>query len=239
MQYRAIGLIQGQYKMYSEQMTRGTLLASDGTAIDAVLLGRMISIVKKHLDLEQSHLWVVYPRNRKEKEDLHVQIVGVWEPETLAKDPPLDLVPQSASQVQHGYFSIRGEIIYHSKETETAIIKIEQSPKKGETKPKSSKLKLKGILPDKVLGHFWDLQVQLQGDTLIIQKATDICRLPPKKKPFGKKKGKQYPGNRFGRRKVSSNSRPTLKGKKSIGVKPSPSKAPLPKPIKRSQKKSQ
>src|SRR4028119_703555 len=92
MQYRAIGLIRGQYMPSAEQLTRGTLLATDGTLIDAVLLGRVMSLVKNHLNLDQAHLWVVYPRSRQEDGNLHVQIVGVWEPEKLNKtqstEPP-------------------------------------------------------------------------------------------------------------------------------------------------------
>jgi hypothetical protein len=43
-----------------------------------------MSLVKNHLDLEKDHLWVVYPRTRQENDNLHLQIVGVWEPEKLA-----------------------------------------------------------------------------------------------------------------------------------------------------------
>jgi hypothetical protein len=85
MQYRAIGLIRGKYEPSEEQFTRGTLTTDDGTVIGAVLLGRVMSLVKKHLNLEESHLWVVYPRTRNNSDDLHAQIVGVWEPEKLNK----------------------------------------------------------------------------------------------------------------------------------------------------------
>jgi hypothetical protein len=84
MQYRAIGLIRGKYQASDEQFTRGEIVTDDGVPIGAVLLGRVMSLVKKHLDLEQSHLWVVYPRTREKGDgNLHVQIVGVWEPENL------------------------------------------------------------------------------------------------------------------------------------------------------------
>jgi hypothetical protein len=83
MQYRAIGLVKGKYVPSEEQFTRGLLMTDDDTGIDAVLLGRVMSLVKKHLNLEEPHLWVVYPRTRNKTNDLHVQIVGVWEPETL------------------------------------------------------------------------------------------------------------------------------------------------------------
>jgi hypothetical protein len=87
MQYRAIGLIRGRYVASEEQFTRGEIVTDDGVQIGAVLLGRVMSLVKKHLDLEQSHLWVVYPRTREKGDgNLHVQIVGVWEPENLNRD---------------------------------------------------------------------------------------------------------------------------------------------------------
>ncbi len=86
MQYRAIGLVHGKYIASEEQFTRGQMITDEGLTLDAVLLGRVMSLVKKHLDLEQSHLWVVYPRTRNNDDQLHVQIVGVWEPENLNKD---------------------------------------------------------------------------------------------------------------------------------------------------------
>ncbi|MGK7888066.1 MAG: hypothetical protein AB4042_01950 [Leptolyngbyaceae cyanobacterium] len=83
MQYRAIGLIQGTYVPSDEQFTRGTLMTEDDQPIDAVLLGRVMSLVKKHVDLTAPHLWVVYPRTRPKNEHLHAQIVGIWEPDKL------------------------------------------------------------------------------------------------------------------------------------------------------------
>ncbi|MBK1985971.1 hypothetical protein A0J48_000130 [Sphaerospermopsis aphanizomenoides BCCUSP55] len=86
LQYRAIGLVRGCYIASSEQFTQGTLVTTDGVELNAVLLGRIMSLVKNHLDLEKQHLWVVYPRTRQENDSLHIQIVGVWEPENLAKN---------------------------------------------------------------------------------------------------------------------------------------------------------
>ena len=67
-----------------DAFNRGQIIAEDETAIDAVLLGRVTSLVKKYLDMDTSHVWVVYPRTNPEADNaLNVQIVGVWEPETL------------------------------------------------------------------------------------------------------------------------------------------------------------
>lgn len=86
MQYRAIGLVRGRYQPSEEQFTKGALFATDGTELDAVLLGRILSLMKNHVDLANDHLWVVYPRTREDS--LHVQIVGIWEPETLQRATP-------------------------------------------------------------------------------------------------------------------------------------------------------
>lgn len=83
LQYRAIGLVRGRYVPDVDQFTKGHMITSDGTTINTVLLGRVMSLLKKHVDLNLDHLWVVYPRTRAE--DLHMQIVGIWEPETLNK----------------------------------------------------------------------------------------------------------------------------------------------------------
>jgi hypothetical protein len=211
-QYRAIGLIRGCYQPTEESLTRGTLMAADGTPIDAVLLGRAIGVVKNHLDLTVPHLWVVYPRTRKEEEDLHVQIVGVWEPEVLgpktepspdspvedalaavpAPEPeaqPTTPEPESESQaeptlsVRDGYFSIRGEAIFYSQEAGKLIIKVEQAPRKESDRSRYFKLTLTGTLPsERALGHFWDVQAMLQGNTLAIEEATDIGAMPVKKR---------------------------------------------------------
>ncbi|MDJ1168080.1 hypothetical protein PMG71_01410 [Roseofilum sp. BLCC_M154] len=175
LQYRAIGLIRGRYYA-GDHLTQGTLVASDGTEIDAVLLGRMMSLLKKHLDLDVEHLWVVYPRTREKEENLHMQIVGVWEPETLDS-------PQLADQSLHplmgdNYFSIRGEVIFHSSETGVVKVKINQAPRKKGEKPRSFKLTLKGTLMGKALHHFWEFHVVREGSDLVIQEALCIAPVP-------------------------------------------------------------
>ncbi len=212
-QYRAIGLVRGQYMPSQEQLTRGTLLAADGTLIDAVLLGRVMSLVKNHLDISQQHLWVVYPRTRQEDGNLHVQILGVWEPENLSQTP-LE-TPEPDNIATDGYFSIRGEVIYHSKDEGQVVAKIRQSPRKQDEKPKFFKLNLQGGLPERGINHFWDIQVQLQGNNLVIQQATDIGVMPVKKKSdkkfFPKGGNRKFSG--------SSSSRPIIKGEKPQDIK--------------------
>ena len=159
MQYRAIGTVRGRYTPSDDQFTRGSITADDGTLIDAVLLGRVMSLVRKHLDLAASHLWVVYPRTREKFQDLHVQIVGVWEPEKLTPgnlenssvsdvevdhtnsitpQPPApeaaDQVPDAAPKLEDGYFSIRGEVLFCSAEDKRLIVRVQRAAKKGAKK---------------------------------------------------------------------------------------------------------
>lgn len=212
-QYRAIGLIQAKYVQSAEQMTQGTLVTTNGAEIEAVLLGRIISLIKNHLDLEQEHLWVVYPRTKMKDDRLHVQIVGVWEPETLNKDDDVEENPGESAE--HGYFSIRGEVIFYSLEEETIIIKIKQFPRKKEDKPKFFKLKLKGLLGEKPIKRFWDVKVRLEGEDLIIKEGTDLG-FAQKRKPKFKKDPKkiQLKSDRPSRPARSATARPILIKKK-------------------------
>lgn len=243
-QYRAIGLVYGQYRQEEEQLTKGNIITQDGTALDAVVLGRVISLVKNHLDLEKPHLWVVYPRTRQEDDHLHVQIVGVWEPETLNKESEGETQEEVVTTPPNpGYFSIRGEVIFASLEDETVIIKIRQSPKKEAEKPKFFKLKLKGTLPsNRPFKRFWDLQVQLEGSSLLIQQGEDLG-FASKKKPFDKRGGRGKP---FGQRRPfredsgtgseTGSPRPTRPEIKPQGADSTPIKRSLPsRPIKGDQ----
>lgn len=223
MQYRAIGLVRGRYAPTSEQFTQGALVTPDNVELDAVLLGRIMSLVKNHLDLEKDHLWVVYPRTRQENDNLHLQIVGVWEPEKLAlnrqaqekseesaqtdttfesSDSENESSPTSqeppgeltpSSEIADGGFSVRGEVVYQSFEAGNLVVKIKQAPRKANDKAKYFKLKLTGKLETKAVGKFWDFQVQREADLLLIEKAELIADLPKKRRPPIKKGGGRPP----------------------------------------------
>jgi hypothetical protein len=263
MQYRAIGLLRAKYVPSEKQFTRGQLVTEDDCTFNAVLLGRVMSLVKKHLDPEAHHLWVVYPRTREKTCDLHVQIVGVWEPETLDRNlagedqdedsaeaiasetageiasgatgttdgddaltptahspeesaqpakplmPPPPKPPMSTpapsstsyhalatpSEPEDGYFSIRGEIVNVSQDPDRVTVKIQQSPRKGETEGKSFRLVLAGELEGRLVGHFWEMNVRRQGLDLVIEDGQRICVVPPRKpvkgaKPLGRSPSK-------------------------------------------------
>jgi hypothetical protein len=225
-QYRAIGLIRARYEVTGEQLTQGQLITSEGTKIEAVLLGRVISLIKKHLDLTKEHLWVVYPRTKAQDDTLHVQIVGVWEPETLSQTPN-EPVPTS-DEVEDGYFSIRGEVIFFSQEKEVIVIKIKQFPRKEGDKVKFFKLKLQGTL-NRPLRHFWDLKVGLEGEALVIKEATDLGAIQQKNPRFNKGGGKRPTGKPYRSSRPTPNPSPSSGSGSGYSSRPAP---PTKKPTK-------
>ncbi|MEC4804049.1 MAG: hypothetical protein SAJ12_00655 [Jaaginema sp. PMC 1079.18] len=194
-QYRAIGLIQGCYTPAAEVLTQGTLKFDSEVEIPAVLLGKTLSLVKNHLDLTRSHLWVVYPRMRQNGENLHVQIAGVWEPEVLSPESLTESTATSSTlspsdrpllPIRDGVFSIRGEVVFSDPDAQKVVVRIQQAPRRASESAKDFKLALVGSLPiDRPLGHFWDFQTSLQGKILKIAQATKVGLIPPKKRAKG------------------------------------------------------
>jgi len=180
MQYRAIGVVRGRYVPADDtEFNRGLLITEDGTEIETVLLGQVMNLIKKYLDLQEPHLWVVYPRTRDTEEDvrLHLQVVGVWEPERLQQTQAIPKDPG----VNDGYFSVRGEVIFNSQDKNFVVVKVQQLPRRRGDKIKAFKIKLKGTVPMKSPGYFWDFQAERQGTGLVVKEATVVGVLPPRK----------------------------------------------------------
>ena len=65
LQYRAIGIVNGLYKPQNlDQINRGTLKDNEGNVIETVVLGKALSLIKKYINLQKNHFWIVYPRNK-------------------------------------------------------------------------------------------------------------------------------------------------------------------------------
>ena len=80
LQPRAIGIINGKFAPQdNEQINRGFLIDNKGEKIETVILGKALSLLKKHIDLKKSYYWIVYPKN-KNTQNLHLQVVGIWDP---------------------------------------------------------------------------------------------------------------------------------------------------------------
>ena len=190
MQYRAIGVVRGTYVPEDpDQLTRGTLQAEDGTAIEAVVLGRVLTLMRRHLDLSKPHLWVAYPRYR-DAGKLHLQVVGVWEPSTLAEDGGADQLPEGDD-----YFSVRGELIYTRPEQGDLVVKIRQQPRADGSRPTPFKLQLKGEIPPDHLRHFVALDLRRQGQELQLEGHEVIGPVPQR---GGKGRGPRHGGPRGG-----------------------------------------
>ena len=176
LQYRAIGIVRGVYKPQDEEnFTRGSLIDSKGIEIDSVVLGRVITLMRKHVSLDKPHLWVVYPRCRNDK-NLHLQITGIWEPSTLNKDENQILNESPSGKVDSDdlsegddYFSIRGELIYTKPEENEVVIKIRQKPRNRQKRSLPFKINLKGEIPINYLKHFISLDVRRVGYQLLIE----------------------------------------------------------------------
>ncbi|WP_254931763.1 hypothetical protein [Cyanobium sp. BA20m-14] len=158
-QYRAIGVVRGVYvPTDAEQLTRGIIRTAEGAELEAVVLGRLLTLMRRHLNLEEPHLWVVYPRSREDG-DLHLQMVGVWEPSTLAPDQEAgsstDALPEGDD-----YFSVRGELIYTRPETGDLVVKVRVMPRPDGSRPVPFKLQLKGEVPLEHLRHFVALNLR-------------------------------------------------------------------------------
>ncbi len=182
-QYRAIGLVRGIYVPSStNHFNRGRLLDGKGCDIDSVLLGRVIGLIKRHVKLEDPHLWVVYPRTR-DKGNLHLQIVGIWEPHVLAKK---NINKANTNQISNvlsegdEYFSIRGELIYVNSEKNDLVIKIRQIPKDSGKKYIPFKLYLKGSITSDYLRQFVSVDVRRIGNELWIESAELVGSTPKK-----------------------------------------------------------
>jgi hypothetical protein len=169
-QYRAIGVVRGHYVPADpEQLTRGLIRTEDGAEIEAVVLGRLLTLMRRHLDLSLPHLWVVYPRSREENQ-LHLQMVGVWEPSTLA--PSGDEASAAADALPEGddFFSVRGELIFTRPESGDLVVKVRQKPRADGSRPSPFKLQLRGEVPLEHLRHFVALDLRRQGQLLALEK---------------------------------------------------------------------
>tara|TARA_Y100000589_G_scaffold281274_1_gene278111 strand:- start:348 stop:944 length:597 start_codon:yes stop_codon:yes gene_type:complete len=173
LQNRAIGIIYGSYKPSSEEfLNKGLLKDQNNIALDAVVLGKTLPLIKKYIDFNKQYFFIVYPRN-KNSEGLHLQIAGIWDPNNLngeQKDQfqnPHEILKNF--DLKDNYFSIRGKLIFVKIPEKEVIIKITPSNITKINKNKSFKLILKGELPLNLINSFISLDVLRDGNTLRLE----------------------------------------------------------------------
>ena len=171
LQYRAIGIINGKFTpLDSEQLNRGFLTDNKGEKIETVVLGKALSLLKKHIDLEKSYYWVVYPKN-KNTQNLHLQVAGIWDPYQL-NDFPNNSSKTNFSKLledlalKDNYFSVRGKLVFVNTQKKEIVIKICSSSKLKNLKNNNFKLVIKGELSLELLNSFVSLDINRDGNAL-------------------------------------------------------------------------
>ena len=171
LQYRAIGIVNGKFTPYdTEKLNKGLITDNEGEKIETVVLGKALSLLKKHIDLNKNYYWVVYPKN-KNTQNLHLQIAGIWDPVQL-NDLPKNSSKINFSKLleeldlKDNYFSIRGELVFVNKSKKEIVIKICSTSKLKNLKNKNFKLVIKGELSLELLNNFVSLDVNRDGNSL-------------------------------------------------------------------------
>jgi len=171
LQYRAIGIINGKFTPLDvKNLNRGFLIDNEGEKIETVVLGKALSLLKKHIDLNKNYYWVVYPKN-KNTQNLHLQVAGIWDPYQL-NDFPNDSSKTNFSKLleeldlKDNYFSVRGELVFVNTQKKEIVIKVCSSVKSRNLKNKNFKLVIKGELSLEFLHSFVSLDINRDGNSL-------------------------------------------------------------------------
>tara|TARA_B100000886_G_scaffold282240_1_gene206452 strand:+ start:121 stop:723 length:603 start_codon:yes stop_codon:yes gene_type:complete len=171
LQYRAIGIVNGIFIPHdNEQLNRGSLNDDKGEKIETVILGKALSLLKKHIDLKKSYFWIVYPKN-KDTQNLHLQVAGIWDPYQLnnftnetTKENCSELLEEL--DLKDNYFSVRGELVFVNIKKKEFVIKIYSASKLQNLKNKNFKLVIKGELSLELLNSFVSLDLIRNGNSL-------------------------------------------------------------------------
>ena len=186
LQYRAIGIVKGIYKPNNiDQLNRGTLIDKEGKILETVILGKAIGLIKKYINLEKNHFWIVYPRN-KNINNLHLQVAGIWDPYNLneidnnnSEKDPNELLEEL--NLNNNYFSIRGELVYVNTQKKEVVIKICSSPLSKRSKYTTFKIIIEGEISLQFLNNFVSLDVIRDGTTLRMVKYEIIEKIKSEK----------------------------------------------------------
>ncbi len=171
LQYRAIGIVNGHFIPHdSKNLNRGFLTDNNGEKIETVVLGKALSLLKKHIDLKKNYFWIVYPKN-KDTQNLHLQVAGIWDPfqfNNFKNDSPKTNFPKLLEEIdlKDNYFSIRGELVFVNTQKEELVIKIVSAAKLKNLKNKNFKLVIKGKISLEILNNFVSLDVIRNGNSL-------------------------------------------------------------------------
>ena len=186
LQYRAIGIVNGKFTPHDiGQLNKGLITDNEGEKIETVVLGKALSLLKKHIDLNKNYYWVVYPKN-KNTQNLHLQVAGIWDPfqfNDLPNNSSKINFPKLLEELdlKDNYFSVRGELVFVNKSKKEIVIKICSTSKLKNLKNKNFKLIIKGEISIELLNNFVSLDVNRDGNSLKLLNYKVIGRNPSKK----------------------------------------------------------
>ena len=171
LQYRAIGIVNGKFTPHDIQhLNKGLITDNEGEKIETVVLGKALSLIKKHIDFNKNYYWVVYPKN-KNTQNLHLQVAGIWDPFQF-NDLPNNSSKINFSKLleeldlKDNYFSVRGELVFVNSKKKEIVIKICSGSKLKNLKNKNFKLVIKGELSLELLNSFVSLDIHRDGNVL-------------------------------------------------------------------------
>ena len=173
-QFRAIGIVCGRYKPHKNNLlNKGFIEDCNGIKIDAVVLGKVLPVIKKFINFEKQYYWIVYPRN-KDSNNIHLQIAGIWDPSNF-KNNDYSKINKThdlllSLDLKDNLFSIRGKLIFINTQEKEMIIKICPSSKSKNKKNKSFKLLVKGEISMKYINSFVSLEVIRLENSLFLEK---------------------------------------------------------------------
>lgn len=171
-QYRAIGLVFGQYLPSLEAFDQGVLITDGGEKLSAVLSQRMARRVQKHPEqLNARGFWSAYPKT------LPVAPRLLLELNALRNSRDEQNYDRFANNVNR--FSIRGVVVSQDAGTGKFAIRIERNEKPPQGDDRSSELEIEGFLPSDAVGQFWDLDCCRNGDCLVVEDARLVPPSPP------------------------------------------------------------
>ena len=177
-QYRAIGLVRGQYLPSLEAFQKGVLLTDDGVNFPAIMFKRLARQLQKHPERLNTHLfWSVWPRNQPNEPGLFLELNAL----RSSRDEQQQVrLTRSVNE-----FSIRGIVVFQDAVIGKLAIRIERNrtTRQGLSQSEFSEpfnLELSGFLPGQALGQFWELECCRDGEHLVMENAHLVTESPPR-----------------------------------------------------------
>lgn len=177
-QYRAVGLVRGQYLPSLEAFNKGILLTDDGEKFPAVIFDGLTQQLQKHPEriIDAKFFWNVWPRTLPDEPRLSFELSAL---RSSREEQQQTRLIESIN-----YFSIRGVVATQDAVTGKLVICIERNSDTWSGKKQDERLEpfnlveIEGFLPSEALGQFWDLDCCRDGQKLVMEDAHLVEAVP-------------------------------------------------------------